>query len=226
MVIIFKKLKFFIKTFLRIIYYIFSNERRYLGLLLLILYYKPKNILEIGVYNGRRSIQMIEAAKIFKSNIEYYGFDLFEGLSPKMLKNEASKKPMSFAKIKKLLEGHKKSFLYKGFTNKTLKKFKKEKKKIDFIFIDGGHSVETIKDDYINSTKSASKKSIIVFDDYYNPDLIDISRFGSNKMYNQLKKHSYYPKFLPFKDKYYENGKIKEIKMFFVINNKFKSIKK
>ena len=45
-------------------------------------------------------------------------------------------------------------------------------------------------------------------------------------MYNQLKKHSYYPKFLPFKDKYYENGKIKEIKMFFVINNKFKSIKK
>ena len=221
--IIIKKLKFFIKTFLRIIYYIFSNERRYLGLLLLILYYKPKNILEIGVYNGRRSIQMIEAAKIFKNNVEYYGFDLFEDLSPKMLKNEASKKPMAITKIKKLLAGHEKIFLYKGFTNKTLKKFISEKKKIDFIFIDGGHSVETIKDDYINSVKSASKKSVIVFDDYYNPDLIDISRFGSNKIYNQLKKQSYHPKFLPFKDKYHENGKINEIEMFFVTNNKFKS---
>ena len=221
--IIIKKLKFFIKTFLRIIYYIFSNERRYLGLLLLILYYKPKNILEIGVYNGRRSLQMIEAAKIFKNNVEYYGFDLFEDLSPKMLKNEASKKPMAITKIKKLLAGHEKIFLYKGFTNKTLKKFIGEKKKIDFIFIDGGHSVETIKDDYINTVKSASKKSIIVFDDYYNPELIDISRFGSNKIYNQLKKQSYRPKFLPFKDKYRENGKINEIEMFFVINNKFKS---
>ena len=128
--IIIKKLKFFIKTFLRIIYYIFSNERRYLGLLLLILYYKPKNILEIGVYNGRRSIQMIEAAKIFKNNVEYYGFDLFEDLSPKMLKNEASKKPMAITKIKKLLAGHEKIFLYKGFTNKTLKKFISEKKKL------------------------------------------------------------------------------------------------
>ena len=128
--IIIKKLKFFIKTFLRIIYYIFSNERRYLGLLLLILYYKPKNILEIGVYNGRRSIQMIEAAKIFKNNVEYYGFDLFEGLSPKMLKNEASKKPMAITEIKKLLAGHEKIFLYKGFTNKTLKKFVGEKKKL------------------------------------------------------------------------------------------------
>ncbi len=221
--IIIKKLKFFIKTFLRIIYYIFSNERRYLGLLLLILYYKPKNILEIGVYNGRRSLQMIEAAKIFKNNVEYYGFDLFEGLSPKMLKNEASKKPMAITEIKKLLAGHEKIFLYKGFTNKTLKKFVGEKKKIDFIFIDGGHSVKTIKDDYINSVKSASKKSIIIFDDYYNPDLIDISRFGSNKIYNQLKKQSYRPKFLPFKDKYHENGKINEIEMFFVTNNKFKS---
>ena len=113
MMIIIKKLKFFIKTFLRIIYYIFSNERRYLGLLLLILYYKPKNILEIGVYNGRRSIQMIEAAKIFKNNVEYYGFDLFEGLSPKMLKNEASKKPMAITEIKSFWQVMKRYFYIK-----------------------------------------------------------------------------------------------------------------
>ena len=75
-----------------------------------------------------RSIQMIEAAKIFKNNVEYYGFDLFEDLSPKMLKNEASKKPMAITRIKKLLAGHEKIFLYKGFSNKTLKNLLSEKK--------------------------------------------------------------------------------------------------
>ena len=37
----------------------------------------PKKILEIGVYNGRRSLQMIEAAKIFNKDIFYKmkGFD-------------------------------------------------------------------------------------------------------------------------------------------------------
>tara|TARA_Y100000590_G_C15701491_1_gene1006958 strand:- start:812 stop:1483 length:672 start_codon:yes stop_codon:yes gene_type:complete len=223
MKIIIKRLKFLLKTILRIIYYIFSNEKRYLGLLILILYYRPKKILEIGVYNGRRSIQMIEAAKVFESNIEYYGFDLFENLSSHILKTEASKKPTSMKKIRELLSNHAQVFLYKGFTKNTLKNFIDENKKIDFVFIDGGHSVDTIKDDYENSVKASSNNSIIVFDDYYNPESIDINKFGSNMIYKELKEHFFKPKFLPFKDKYYENGKIKAIKMFFVKINKFKS---
>ena len=75
------RIKYLTKTVIRIFYYLLSNEKRYLNLLVLILIYRPKKILEIGVYNGRRSLQMIEAAKIFNKDIYYYGFDLFEDLT-------------------------------------------------------------------------------------------------------------------------------------------------
>ena len=71
------KIVFLLKTLLRIIYYLQSNEKRYVNLLIQIFKKKPKKIVEIGVYNGRRAIQMIEAAKIFNKDVEYYGFDLF-----------------------------------------------------------------------------------------------------------------------------------------------------
>ena len=112
-----------------------SNEKRYVNLLFQILKKRPKKILEIGVYNGRRAIQMIEAAKIFNKNIEYYGFDLFEGLTKKIYNTEASKFPSTIDKIKELLNNRAKIFLYKGFTNETLKKFSLNGVNIDFIFI-------------------------------------------------------------------------------------------
>ena len=68
-------------TLFRIVkYYLFSNYKRYLNLLVAILFCKPKNILEIGVYNGKRANEMIDASKIFNNKINYYGFDLFEKL--------------------------------------------------------------------------------------------------------------------------------------------------
>ena len=101
-----KNIIFLFKTIIRIFYYIFSNEKRYLNLLWLILYFRPKKILEIGVYNGRRAIQMIEAAKVFNQEVEYFGFDLFEELSPEILKKEESKKPKTFDQIKTLLSNY------------------------------------------------------------------------------------------------------------------------
>ena len=57
--------------------------------------------------------------------------------------------------------------LLKGDTKKTLPKFIRQKKKVDFIFIDGGHSVNTIKSDWNAIKKIISKRSLVIFDDYY-----------------------------------------------------------
>ena len=60
--------------------------------------------------------------------------------------------------------------MIKGDTIKSLKTFSKKNKIIDFIFIDGGHSLKTIKSDWNNVKKLINKKSEVVFDDYYHDD--------------------------------------------------------
>ena len=212
------KLIFFVKTLLRILYYLQSNEKRYVNLLFQILKKRPKKILEIGVYNGRRAIQMIEAAKIFNKNIEYYGFDLFEGLTKKIYNTEASKFPWTLDKIKELLNNRAKIFLYKGFTNETLKKFSSNDVKIDFIFIDGGHAIQTIENDYLYSLKIAEKNAYIIFDDFYKTGTIDITKFGSNKIFEKLQLGKNKPKLLPFSDAYTNSNEKKVIKMFMIRN--------
>jgi predicted O-methyltransferase YrrM len=212
------KLIFFVKTLLRILYYLQSNEKRYVNLLFQILKKRPKKILEIGVYNGRRAIQMIEAAKIFNKNIEYYGFDLFEGLTKEIYNTEASKFPWTIDKIKELLNNRAKIFLYKGFTNETLKKFSLNGVNIDFIFIDGGHAIQTIENDYLYSLKIAEKNAYIIFDDFYKTGTIDITKFGSNKIFEKLQLGKNKPKLLPFSDAYVKDEEKKVIKMFMIQN--------
>lgn len=212
------KFIFFVKTLLRILYYLQSNEKRYVNLLFQILKKRPKKILEIGVYNGRRAIQMIEAAKVFNKNIEYYGFDLFEGLTKKIHNTEASKFPWTFDKIKELLNDRAKIFLYKGFTNETLKKFSSNGVNIDFIFIDGGHAIQTIENDYLYSLKIAEKNAYIIFDDFYETGTIDITKFGSNKIFEKLQLGNNKPKLLPFSDAYVKDEEKKVIKMFMIQN--------
>ena len=212
------KLIFFVKTLLRILYYLQSNEKRYVNLLFQILKKRPKKILEIGVYNGRRAIQMIEAAKIFNKNIEYYGFDLFEGLTKEIYNTEASKFPWTIDKIKELLNNRAKIFLYKGFTNETLKKFSLNGLNIDFIFIDGGHAIQTIENDYLYSLKIAEKNAYIIFDDFYKTGTIDITKFGSNKIFEKLQLGKNKPKLLPFSDAYVKDEEKKVIKMFMIQN--------
>tara|TARA_Y100000816_G_C26097444_1_gene581016 strand:+ start:280 stop:927 length:648 start_codon:yes stop_codon:yes gene_type:complete len=210
---------FLIKTFLRIVYYFFSNEKRYVNLILLILKNKPKKILEVGVYNGRRALQMIEAAKIFNKDIEYYGFDLFEDLTRDELIREESKQPNSMKEIISRLQKHAKIKLFKGYTKNTLKKFLlNNKNKIDFCFIDGGHTIKTIENDYKYCSKISRKNSLIVFDDYYTLNVPNTNKFGSNKIYNYLNKINKKIKLLPFEDTYYRIDKKKKIKMFYVVN--------
>ena len=60
---------------------------------MLIIKNKPKKIIEIGVYRGTRSLEMIECAKIFNTEIYYFGFDLFDDFENSILNKAYSPCP-------------------------------------------------------------------------------------------------------------------------------------
>jgi len=200
------KIIFFIKVIFFCLRYFFFGYKRYAQLLILILLKKPKSILEIGVYTGLRSKEMLMAAGVFSKKLNFYGFDLFEDFKENLLIKEFSKKPLKKSTIKKTLDKYGKINLYKGFTQKTLPKFLKENKKIDFVFIDGGHSLKTINNDWKYIKKIMHKKTVVVFDDYYD-DIKFTKKFGCNKLIYSLNKRKYNIKIHPLSDFFYNNDK-------------------
>lgn len=211
-----KRIYYLILTIYRIIKYLLSNTKRYSNILFFVLLHKPKTILEIGVYTGRRAQEMIDAAKVFNKKIEYYGFDLFEMMNNKILKKEMSKIPNSKKKILQKLSKIANVKLFKGYTNKTLPKLKNTK--VDFIFIDGGHAVNTIHSDWIKCKNFIKKNTVIVFDDYYVNDKKIIKKFGCNKVVDSISEKNFEKKLCKLTDSFtnsYSDKKLK-YKMFYV----------
>lgn len=216
----FNKIYYFTCFIFYILKYFFSNTQRYLNIIYLIYKNKPKSILEIGVYKGTRSLEMIKTSLIFNSKINYYGFDLFEKFyeNESILQDELSKKPYKKSTIKYKLKNLSNCKLYAGFTQKTLKEFVKTKKKIDFIFIDGGHSIRTIESDWKYVQMLLHKKSIVLFDDFYSNNKKLSKKFGCNVIFqNKIYKNKFYMKLLPFTDCFVSNRNKKCIKILKVI---------
>src|SRR3989304_1639301 len=68
---------------------------------------KCHTILEIGVWNGDRSVRMIKTAlenDITPETIRYYGFDLFENADENVVSLEASKFPPSIDMVRNKLK--------------------------------------------------------------------------------------------------------------------------
>ena len=200
-----------ILTILRILKYLISDTKRYSIILSTIFYYKPKSIIEIGVYRGVRAKEMIQAAQIFNKNIEYFGFDLFEMINKKIQRKELSKIPYSKKDIKNNLSKYAKVRLFKGYTSKTLDKLKN--KKVDLIFIDGGHRLDTIKNDWNKSIKFQKKNTIIIFDDYYLDNKKIIRNFGCNLVVNKIDEKKYSKKLFFFTDRFVHLKQRLNIKM-------------
>lgn len=145
---------------------------RYEQLTLLIDLIKPKSFIEIGTWNGNRAISMCETALKYHTYVSYVGFDLFDEANEETDKAELNVKPhYSVEDVSRNIESNPKidARLIKGNTNKTLPYVAKnnpEMLKADFVFIDGGHSIETIDNDY----KYLADNEIIVLDDYYEPE--------------------------------------------------------
>lgn len=153
----------------------YPEAKRYVQLFDVIREIRPKTIMEIGTWSGTRAIQMITCAQEMRlgEEIAYYGFDLFENLTPELYAQEISKHPPTMSEVKeKLLKTGARINLYKGDTNITLSGVAGELPPMDFVFIDGGHSLQTIANDWQNSCAILSDKGVVVFDDYW-PDRTD-----------------------------------------------------
>ena len=160
---------------------------------------KPKNFLEVGVFCGVTSRNVCELLNtIHNGDFSYTGFDLFgektdqelNEAEPEYIKNQKFSNPLkhiyynlllkenlnSTTSIEKFLKKFKNNInLIKGDTNKTLSQA--DLSKIDFAFIDGGHSYETTYNDLSMLYSSMkSKSNTIVCDDY-----IDVSNITDVK---------------------------------------------
>lgn len=124
---------------------------------------KPHTVVEIGTWNGH------SATRMFSEGIKkYYGFDLFEDGDAVIdeLENNA-KKRCSIEEVQKFLKSYDVE-LIKGNTRDTLKEFVKDKKPfVDLAVIDGGHSMGTIKNDFLTILKIMKPTGTIILDDYY-----------------------------------------------------------
>jgi len=133
--------------------------------------YKPMNICEIGTHDAKSAIQFIDALLLFstkKQPLFYTGYDLFEDANDQLTSYEHNGKgpgdyKLAVKRLEKRKKKYKKLFDYKLIRGNTLKTL--TECAYDFVYIDGGHSYDTVKADY----KKVKDSKIIVFDDYQLP---------------------------------------------------------
>jgi len=143
---------------------------RYRQLLEMVRDIKPEHVIEIGTWNGKRAIEMMAV-----SNCYYTGFDLFEEATKETdLKEFNVKRHNNMVDVAKSVQtaGFSKFCLIRGNTNETLGRyFKNGAEPFDFAFIDGGHSKETIENDFRLIAANIQKGGTIILDDWYEPEL-------------------------------------------------------
>ena len=144
---------------------------------------KPKTFLEVGVFHGVTARNVCELLySIHGKEFKYIGLDLFE-------KNEENKDeiipntkfsnplktiffkyikrldPYSLDAVKDLLDKFKDNIhLIKGNSNKVLNKI--DMKKIDYVFLDGGHEYNTVKNDLECCKEVILNNGVVLCDDY------------------------------------------------------------
>lgn len=154
---------------------------RYRQLRDIINFCQPKLIIEIGTNQGARAEMMCRAALKHHEKVHYVGYDLFEDATAENDELEHNGKSHS---VEKQVSARLSAIpgltfeLVRGNTRKTLHGTDQY---ADFVFIDGGHSVETIRGDY----EAVKSSPVIVFDDYYTAK-VDTSKFGCNKVVEGL----------------------------------------
>ena len=144
---------------------------------------KPKTFLEVGVFHGVTARNVCELLyKIHKNDFKYIGLDLFgesgenlnEAIPNKKFSNPFKsfyfkyiKKidPYSIEAVNDLLKKFKDNvYLIKGNSNELLKKI--DVSKVDYVFLDGGHSYDTVINDLINCKVVVENNGVILCDDY------------------------------------------------------------
>ncbi len=127
----------------------------------------PERIAEIGTHKAKTAEQLVHFLAPRVDRLTYTGYDVFDfavnnqefNLSEKNGKGGALRAEAE-ARLSELASYYDNFTweLHEGFTHKTLT----EPKAFDFVYIDGGHSYETVGHDY----SMVKQSQLIVFDDY------------------------------------------------------------
>ena len=144
---------------------------------------KPKTFLEVGVFHGVTARNVCELLyNIHGKEFKYIGLDLFEEndenkdevipntkfsnpLKTIFFKYIKRQNPYSLEAVKELLNKFKDNIhLIKGNSNKILKKI--NMKQIEYVFLDGGHEYNTVKNDLECCKEVILSNGIVLCDDY------------------------------------------------------------
>ena len=144
---------------------------------------KPKFFLEVGVFHGVTGRNVCELlCRIHNENFKYIGIDLFENndenknevipsvnfsnpLKQLYFKYIKRQNPYSLEAVKDLLKKFEKNIeLIKGNSNEILRKV--DMSKIDYVFLDGGHDYQTVKNDLENCKSVINNNGTVLCDDY------------------------------------------------------------
>ena len=144
---------------------------------------KPKFFLEVGVFHGVTGRNVCELlSRIHNENFKYIGIDLFENndenkdevipsvnfsnpLKQLYFKYIKRQNPYSLEAVKDLLKKFEKNIeLIKGNSNEILRKV--DMSKIDYVFLDGGHDYQTVKNDLENCKSVINNNGTVLCDDY------------------------------------------------------------
>ena len=144
---------------------------------------KPKTFLEVGVFHGVTARNVCELLyNIHGKEFKYIGLDLFDEndenkdeiipntkfsnpLKTFFFKYIKRQNPYSLEAVKDLLYKFKDNIhLIKGNSNKILSKI--EMKKIDYVFLDGGHEYNTVKNDLECCKEVILNNGVVLCDDY------------------------------------------------------------
>ena len=144
---------------------------------------KPKTFLEVGVFHGVTARNVCELLyKIHGKNFKYIGLDLFEKnyenkneiipnvnfsnpLKTFFYKYIKRQDPYSLEAVRDLLKNFQENtHLIKGNSNKILRKI--DMSKIDYVFLDGGHEFNTVKNDLDCCREVIMNNGTVLCDDY------------------------------------------------------------
>ena len=172
---------------------------------------KPQNFLEIGVFTGVTARNICELLSLINNGKFYYlGIDLFEDFEgavstevvPEFLTNKQNfsnplkslfynfllrEKLNSLESVSKFLKKFGKNVeLKKGNSLEILKKI--DLKIFDMIFVDGGHSYETVKFELSIILKNINDNCLVICDDYIHAEAIGVKKaideFVREELYN------------------------------------------
>ena len=162
---------------------------------------RPKNFLEVGVFQGVTARNVCEVLKeIYQNEFKYIGIDLFSSSNllfdkkEKTLKQSKISNPFknfyfnflrkenlnSKKAVSRLLKKFNNNIsLYEGYSDKILNSI--DISYIDMVFLDGGHSYETVKKDLKILITKLKKNKIIICDDY------DQKKFGVKRAVDEFR---------------------------------------